>query len=463
MGPSDVAPPGAGSHRCWGVFVRRNHLLRLCVSGLAVSLAVLFGIAVPAEAAGRTGITLSVSAGPAGSSVTVTGDGFSRHSAGTLTAGSVSVSFTTKPNGSFTAAVTIPPTIAPTVLVTATAGRASASAAYAVTYSPASTAAGRDSAAYADAAQPGTAPATMAARTKTATATSTPPISSDALRFGVSTPGGPLATSELDAVATLVNESPSIVMSYKDFSQAAPIADLNAVDARGATSLITWEPWLWSGNGANQPAYALDRITAGDFDTYIQQWGTALASWGKPVMLRFAHEMNGNWYPWAESANGNQPGDYAAAWRHVHDVVAATGATNVQWVWSPNVPYWGSTPLTGLYPGAGYVDVVSLDGYNWGSAASWSSWTSPSALFGEGLSALRSLAPGKPIMISETASAEAGGSKADWNTALVSYLAAQPDVTAFVWFHHNKEVDWRINSSTSSSNALATALAARNS
>ena len=401
----------------------------------------------------------------------MTGSGFARQSSGTLTAGSSSIPFSTEANGSFTAELTIPATTAAAVVVTAKVGKASASAPYTVTYSPASTSAGRDSAVQASAvqasaaqdsaAQPSGAPITMAAKTKTSPLTVSPPISSDPLRFGVSTPGGPLATGELDAVATLVNENPSIVMSYKDFSQAAPIADLNAVDARGATSLITWEPWLWSGNGANQPAYALDRITAGDFDTYIQQWGTALASWGKPVMLRFAHEMNGNWYPWAESANGNGAGDYVAAWRHVHDVVAATGATNVQWVWAPNVPYWGSTPLSGLYPGAAYVDVVGLDGYNWGTAASWSSWTSPSALFGDGLTALRSLAPGKPIMISETASAEAGGSKASWNSALVSYLAAQSDVTAFVWFHHNKEVDWRINSSTSSTSALAAALAAR--
>ncbi len=438
--------------------MRKKRLVRFLVASLVLPLAVVMGIAVPSEAAERAGITLSTSAGPAGASITVTGTGFARQSFGTLTAGSSSIPFTTGANGSFTADVNIPATTAATVVVTAKAGKPSASAPYTVTYSPASTSAGRDSAATASAA-----PVTMAARTETSTTTLNPPISSAPLRFGVSTPGGPLATSELDAVATLVNENPSIVMSYKDFSQAAPIADLNAVDARGATSLITWEPWLWSGNGANQPAYALDRITAGDFDTYIAQWGTALASWDKPVMLRFAHEMNGNWYPWAESANGNQAGDYAAAWRHVHDVVAATGATNVQWVWSPNVPYWGSTPLSGLFPGAGYVDIVGLDGYNWGTAASWSSWTSPSALFGDGLTALRSLAPGKPIMISETASAEAGGSKADWNTALVSYLAAQSDITAFVWFHHNKEVDWRINSSTASASALAAALAARNS
>ena len=70
------------------------------------------------------------------------------------------------------------------------------------------------------------------------------------------------------------------------------------------------------------------------------------------------------------------------------------------------------------------------------------------------------IAPGTPILIAETASAEAGESKADWNTALVSYLAAQPDVTGFVWFHH-KETDWRIDSSIASAAALGAALAAR--
>ncbi|HKU12191.1 MAG TPA: glycosyl hydrolase [Sinomonas sp.] len=311
----------------------------------------------------------------------------------------------------------------------------------------------------------GTGRSTLAAasQTKKAAAPLVPPISTARLRFGVTTPGGPQASSELNQVATLVNESPSIILSYKDFSQAAPIDDLNAVAARGATSLVTWEPWLWSGNGVNQPAYSLKNIAAGNFDSYIRSWGTALAAWGKPVMLRFAQEMNGNWYPWDESVNGNGPGDFVAAWRHVHDVIASAGAANVSWVWSPNVPYSGSTPLAGLYPGPGYVDTVALDGYNWGTSQSWSSWTIPSDLFGDGLNQLRSIAPGKPILIAETASAEAGGSKADWNTALVSYLNAQQDVTGFVWFDYNKEVDWRIDSSSSSASALTAALAARRS
>jgi hypothetical protein len=171
--------------------------------------------------------------------------------------------------------------------------------------------------------------------------------------------------------------------------------------------------------------------------------------------------MNGNWYPWAEGVNGNQSGDYVQAWRHVHDVLAAAGASNVAWVWSPNVPYFGSTDLAGLFPGAGYVDVVALDGYNWGTSASWSSWISPQDLFAPGIAQLRTLAPGVPILIAETASAEAGGSKAQWDTDLISYLVAQPDVVGFVWFHLQKETDWRINSSDSSAAAFKAALASR--
>lgn len=290
--------------------------------------------------------------------------------------------------------------------------------------------------------------------------TSSQPKSSARLRFGVSTPGGASANAELDAVASMLGEDPSIVLSYKDFAQAAPISALKSVDARGAISLLTWEPWKWGG-GVNQPAYASAHIIAGDFDPYLKQWGAALAAWGKPVMLRYAHEMNGDWYPWADGVNGNEVGSYAAAWRHVHDVLLSQGATNIIWVWSPNIPYYGSTAFSTVYPGSAYADVVALDGYNWGTTMA-SGWRSPSTLFSAGLTQLRAVAPGKEIVIAETGSAENGGSKGAWNTALVSYLAAQSDVTGFVWFDQNKGADWRIDTSADSVSALKAALLARN-
>lgn len=298
------------------------------------------------------------------------------------------------------------------------------------------------------------------APTTTAPAPTAPQVRSCPLRFGVGTPGGPAAAGELAEVASLTGEKPSIVLAYEDFHQAVPLWELEQARAAGATTLLTWEPWTWGG-GLEQPAHALDRIAAGDHDDHISAWADQLAAWGHPVMLRFGHEMNGSWYPWAEGVNGNGAGDYVAAWRHVHEVFTAAGATNVEWVWNPNVPYRGSTGLDGLYPGAAHVDVVALDGYNWGTSQPWSAWTGPQQLFGEGLAELRRLAPGKPVLVGETASAEAGGAKAAWNRELVAYLAAQPDVTGLVWFHHDKEVDWRIDSSAASADALRRALGAR--
>jgi hypothetical protein len=125
------------------------------------------------------------------------------------------------------------------------------------------------------------------------------------------------------------------------------------------------------------------------------------------------------------------------------------------------VPYPGFTPLAELYPGAGYVDVVALDGYNWGTTQPPGVWTTPQNLLGQGLSQLRTLASDKPIVIAETGIAETGGSKPDWITQLVSYLASQPNVTGFIWFQHLKGTDRRFNSTPASTAAFAGALAKR--
>ncbi|MCM6762021.1 beta-mannanase [Rathayibacter sp. ZW T2_19] len=407
--------------------IRQHPRSRLLAAVLALGVAAAALVAAPtaAAAAAPASIVLSPASGPVGTNVVVTGAAFPKRSAGSLSVLGRSAAFTTNGSGAFTASITIPAAPAGPATVSARAGSATATAVFTVTAPPAA-----------------------------------PVISGARLRFGVTTPGGASANAELDAVAALAGESPSIIVSYQDFGQPAPLADLRSVAARGATSLITWEPWRWGG-GVDQPAYSSARIIAGDHDAYLTSWARDLAAWGSPVLLRYAHEMNGDWYPWSDGVNGNAPGSYAAAWNHVHAIFQAQGATNVQWVWSPNVPYDGSVPLDTLFPGSASVDVLALDGYNWGTATTWSSWTSAGALFAAGLDQVRSLAPGTPIIIGETASAEAGGSKAAWISDLVGYLNVQQDVVGLVWFHHDKEVDWRIDSSPSSAAAFAGALAAR--
>jgi beta-mannanase len=287
------------------------------------------------------------------------------------------------------------------------------------------------------------------------TSATTPPPNSG---FGVSMPGVPGDLSGLTSLSSTLGRAPRQVMWYVAWSDNTdfPTAQAGQLAATGAVPVITWEPWN-PANGVDQPAYALDRITAGDFTTYETAWAKQVKAYGKPVVLRFAHEMNGNWYPWSAQTNGNTAGDYVAAWRQVRSVFSRQGVTNVTWSWSPNVPYTGSTPLTSLYPGDAYVDEVALDGYNWGSTQSWSTWTSFWDLFSGGVAQLRSLTA-KPLFIAEVATAESGGSKAAWISDMFTTLATHPEIRGFTWFDHAKETDWRIDSSVESLDAFRTGL-----
>jgi hypothetical protein len=237
---------------------------------------------------------------------------------------------------------------------------------------------------------------------------------------------------------------------------------LDAVRQHGAIPLVDWSSWNLGSSGSQQPTFSLSRVIDGSFDAYITAWATGARDWGHPFFLRFDHEMNGSWFPWSESANGNAAGQFVQAWRHVHDLFVAAGANNVTWVWSPNVDYPGSAALATLYPGSSYVDWVAMDGYNAGlNPVKVDQWRSFSQIFGATYAELGRLAPGKPIMLAEVGSTEFGGSKAAWiaNAFDDQLSTAFPDIRALVWFDWTADgEDWPIESSASASGAFAHAI-----
>jgi beta-mannanase len=263
---------------------------------------------------------------------------------------------------------------------------------------------------------------------------------------------------ERAAVTDAVGESPGLILWFEDFMAAAPVAGLAAVAAAGAAPVITWEPWRWRDRADS--AETLSSITVGDYDEYLRGWALELAAWPSPVYLRFAHEFNGTWYPWTP-VGGTPATVYIDAWRHVHRVFGAEGADNVRWIWSPSVALPGTGALANWYPGDEYVDVLGVDGYNWGTSQAWSRWTSVGDLFHATLCELRAVSPDKPILVTEVACAEAGGSKQEWIEQLLEYLDSQRNVIGIIWFDHNKETDWRVASSPGSATAMACALRMR--
>ena len=276
---------------------------------------------------------------------------------------------------------------------------------------------------------------------------------------GVTVDGTRGEIPELDAYTGSAGKRPMVIMDYRDWAHTPdfPADFANLVVARGATPLLTWEPWSYTG-GAAQPGYRLSAIAGGGYDAYIRHWAAQVKAWNKPVMLRFAHEMNGDWYPWSERVNGNAPGQYVTAYRHVVDLFRAAGARNVTWVWSPNVSYPGTTSLAALYPGSAYVDWTGLDGYNFGTTTA-TGWQSFDQVFGASIGQIRAVST-KPLMLAEVGSAEQGGDKSAWISDFFGQLAAHPEIRAYMWFNHDKEADWRVQSSDASRLAYAAGVAA---
>src|SRR5262249_4335593 len=131
--------------------------------------------------------------------------------------------------------------------------------------------------------------------------------------------------------------------SSSDCQFQTPQFDL--VRQHGVIPLLDWG----SNNDAlaHDPGYTDSAIAQGSQDGYITQFAKDAKAWGHPFFLRFDWEMNGNWFNWGvNSEQGNSAADFVAMWRHVHDVFARVGASNVTWVWCPNVQERGTAPLS---------------------------------------------------------------------------------------------------------------------
>lgn len=260
-------------------------------------------------------------------------------------------------------------------------------------------------------------------------------------------PSRPWQPSDLGTVNVFEHEirlHVSVIMWYADWAHGPPsLSQLNAVERRGSVPEITWEPWNASGRLFDaQPKYALRNIASGRFDTYIRAWALRLAAWGKPVRLRFAQEMNGDWYPWGHEINGNRPIDFVRAWRRVHRIFAHAGARNVVWVWSPV-----SGAPRAYFPGRQEVNMLGVTCLNGGSTLFQHRWQTFLVACGRSTTALHRLDPHLPIELSEVGSSTAGGSKTVWIDDMFAFLARHPAIKSLIWFNVRKEADWRLDTS----------------
>lgn len=255
--------------------------------------------------------------------------------------------------------------------------------------------------------------------------------------------------SNVEAFQTLQNRhldliSIFVVWDANTWSWTKKYADIAAENK--STLLVTW-----MANG-----YTTKQIIDGDADTYLKAYAEGVKSYGKEIWLRPFHEANGDWYDWgiAKSGAGNTNQTLIDAWKHIVTIFRNLGVTNVKWVWTTNATNSGTASFTGWFPGDDWVDMVSIDGYNWGTAQSWSSWQSFTTVFTPAYNALS--ISSKPLFIPELSCSEHGGNKALWITEMFNDIPSKfPRIFALMWFSLSKsaEADWAVNTSEASLNA----------
>lgn len=286
---------------------------------------------------------------------------------------------------------------------------------------------------------------------------------------------------------------PADVVSFVSFPLGADdAANLGAAASQardaGALLVVTLQP-------SNGLASVTDQA-ATDVADRLAAYGAE----GVPTIVRFAHEMNGSWYPWSQD-----PVAYVAAFRRVADAVHRLAPTAAM-LWAPNqgqgYPYLGGKyeatpgspaarlldtnqdgrldagddPYAPYWPGAAYADWVGMSLYHWGTTYPWGANTVPAA--GKFAQLVTGAAPpgspavpdfyadyaarySKPFAIVETAALYRPGGGGAAESAIKSAWLAQvisadtharfPLLRIVNWFEWSKfesevnaVVDWRI-------------------
>lgn len=236
---------------------------------------------------------------------------------------------------------------------------------------------------------------------------------------------------------------------YMDWSDDFNTGIAKRFHNHGTIPDLTWQPQLGN-TGVDYSS-----VLVGNYDKYITDTAKAIKSLGFEIRICLGPEMNGDWATWGINIPTNGPENQKLFWRYVVNKFRRENVTNVAWVWSPNVHFWGEeATYADLFPGDEYVDYVGLDGYNWGTSQSWAEWQSFDEVFGQSYRDLLAISQ-KSVLISEIGSAEVGGDKAKWITNMFEVLPSKyPRIKGFTWFNILKETDWRINSSAKAKQAF---------
>jgi len=305
--------------------------------------------------------------------------------------------------------------------------------------------------------------------------------------------GAVIPLEQMNAFECMVGKKLQLIKIYQHFHNGDFYEDFaRLIHDHGAIEFLSFDPTVETGD--------LDscEVLSGRYDSTVITFARHIKRWGQPLILSFAGEMNGNWAGWSgfynfgpncvtrtqvtdlfasygctdktrvECADG--PERYRNMYRHIHNLFATEGVTNVTWAWVVNhdsIPNEVWNQVDNYYPGDAYVDVISVDGFNWGDDGPGgcpvdAGWRTFGQVFSATLTSLSNTHPTRPFMLGEFASVEGTDpmSKANWITDAYRHIKSDwPQIKAAVWFDLGGDCSFPIESSLESIQAYRKAIA----
>lgn len=264
--------------------------------------------------------------------------------------------------------------------------------------------------------------------------------------------------AQLESFNTSFGTYPAYVLWFQQIDDTLPISFISYCNDRSIRVVISLNIKSLSLSAARNDTL-LKEIAAGTWDNTIHVLARQAKLADVPLYMRFGYEMNGTWFCW-----GRKKQAFIAAWNHAHAVFMQDSAFNVSWVFAPGALWRGTdvqSDLLAYYPGDSVVDIVGLDGYNYGDIVKDGyqlHWTSFNDVFKTSLLAIKTL--GKPVWITE-AGCPTDSRRSAWLIDVYNFMDDNPCVDAFLWFNAHKtgEPDFRIESDSASLQAAKAWLA----
>jgi hypothetical protein len=247
----------------------------------------------------------------------------------------------------------------------------------------------------------------------------------------------PPTISRLQQVEKTLGRSFDFVYRYHDINDQVPDAEERQVVRQGRLLHIAIAARDF--RTGNRSGVTWADLAAGKYDDTLSAQARGVASLKKPVFVTFDQEANQH----AKLGVSGNAAQFKAAWRHLHDLYQAAGATNAVWTWVMTGNARNLNRAASLWPGNDVVDWISWNVYNQSGCLhgqveqtkyrSFADELKPFYEFVKKRGPSVGMDTSKPMMISETGSVRYTASPdlaANWYAAIPATLRRYPQIKA---------------------------------